>query len=362
MKIALKPAPDMTSVHLQNVQLSERVMVLEQQLDWFKRQVFGRKSEKQIIDNPAQSSLFVSDLAPAQTPEPSTEVAGYRRSSKKQTQEQDVNNMGLRFDDSVPQQIIEVPAQVLTGEDADQYDIIDYKDTCRLAQQPGSYTVLVYRRPVLRHKSQQTLVTVPAPVNVLEGCFADVSLLAGLMVDKAVYHLPLYRQHQRMLDSGVTVSRATLINWIQKGIELLRPIYQAMLRQMLQSSVLAMDEVPMKAGRKQKGKMQQTYFWPIDGEQDEVAFTWSTSRGAQHAINLLTDGYVAYEKTVAQLNKHEHSVTHATYWVHSRRTFENTTECQMRNYYQSLFHNKIGKYVSYRLICCELLTMDTGTY
>jgi transposase len=129
MKIAFKPAPDMTSVHLQNVQLSERVMGLEQQLDWFKRQLFGRKSEKQIIDNPAQSSLFVSDLVPVQTPELGTEVAGYRRSSKKQTQEQDVNDTGLRFDDSVPQQMIEVPAQELTGEGAQQYDIIDYKDT-----------------------------------------------------------------------------------------------------------------------------------------------------------------------------------------------------------------------------------------
>jgi transposase len=36
----------MTSLHIQNVQLSERVIVLEQQLDWFKRQLFGRKSEK----------------------------------------------------------------------------------------------------------------------------------------------------------------------------------------------------------------------------------------------------------------------------------------------------------------------------
>jgi transposase len=107
----------------------------------------------------------------------------------------------------------------------------------------------------------------------------NVQLSERVMVDKAVYHLPLYRQHQRMLDSGVTDSRATLINWIQKSIELLRLIYQAMLRQMLQSSVLVMDEVPMKAGRKQKGKMKQTYFWPIDGEQDEVAFTWSTSGG-----------------------------------------------------------------------------------
>jgi transposase len=76
-----------------------------------------------------------------------------------------------------------------------------------------------------------------------------------------------------MLYSRVSVSRATLINWIQKGIELLRPIYQAMLRQMLQSSVLAMDEVSMKVGRKQKGKMQQTYLRPIYGEQDEVAVT-----------------------------------------------------------------------------------------
>jgi hypothetical protein len=33
-----------------------------------------------------------------------------------------------------------------------------------------------------------------------------------------------------------------------------------MLRQKLQFSELAMDEVPMKAGRKKDGKMQQTYF------------------------------------------------------------------------------------------------------
>ncbi len=30
--------------------LEEHVAVLEQQLDWFKRQLFGRKSEKQLLD------------------------------------------------------------------------------------------------------------------------------------------------------------------------------------------------------------------------------------------------------------------------------------------------------------------------
>jgi len=32
--------------------------------------------------------------------------------------------------------------------------------------------------------------------------------------------------------------------------------------------------------------------------------------------------YVAYEKAVALLNKHEHTITHVTFWAHSRRTFE----------------------------------------
>jgi transposase len=103
-----------------------------------------------------------------------------------------------------------------------------------------------------------------------------------------------------------------------------------MFRQMLQSRVLTMDEVPMKAGRKQKGKMQQTYFWLIYGEQDEVALTCSTFREAQHTINQLsgfsetqlTDRYVAYEKALAQLNNHEHTVSQVTYSAQNRRTFE----------------------------------------
>ncbi len=91
-------------------------------------------------------------------------------------------------------------------------EIFDYKETCRLAQRPGSYVVLVYRRPVIKRKSEQSITASSAPAAVPDGCYCDVSLLAGLMVDKAIYHLPLYRQHQRMLDRGVKVSRATLIS------------------------------------------------------------------------------------------------------------------------------------------------------
>ena len=126
-----------------------------------------------------------------------------------------------------------------------------------------------------------TASTPSTPTNVLEGTYADVSLMAGLMVDKAVYHLPLHRQHLRMLQSGVTVSRATLINYVKQGIDLRTPIAKAVLSNIISGGNISMDETPMKAGRQSSTRrkhntMKQTYFWPIYGEQDEVAFSWSS--------------------------------------------------------------------------------------
>lgn len=72
----------------------------------------------------------------------------------------------------------------------------------RLAQRPGSYVVLEYTTPVVKPKvleegTEIDIITTPFPATVFEGTIADVSLLAGMLVDKFIYHLPLYRQHQR---------------------------------------------------------------------------------------------------------------------------------------------------------------------
>ena len=146
-----------------------------------------------------------------------------------------------------------------------------------------------------------------------------------------------------------SLSRATLINWIQKGIELLRPIAKAQWQHILQSKILAMDEVPIKAGRtkgagRKPGHMKQTYFWPLYGDSDEVAFTWSNSRGMLHAQaqlqdftgTLLTDGYAAYTKTVAQINQQEQQIVHAACWVHMRRGFEKALDSEPHTAQQAL--------------------------
>ncbi len=320
---------DVTALQQENAALKAQLQSLQQQLDWFKKQIFGSKSEKRLIEPPpGQSTLFDSLVGNEGQPceiQPKAEEITYTRHKGKQRDEACVTDHGLRFDGDVPIERIELPPAGLNDDNREQYEIIGEKITRRLAQRPGSYVVLEYVRPVIRHKASSELVSVPAPTAVFDGCMADVSVLAGLLVDKFVYHLPLYRQHRRLKDAGITLSRATLTYWVQRAIDLLTSIYDAQLAHILLSKVLAMDETPIKAGRKKKGKMQSTWFWPIYGEDDELAFTWSTSRGSAHVEKqltgfegiLLTDGYSAYDCFV----KNKPEVTLAQCWTHTRRYF-----------------------------------------
>jgi transposase len=112
--------------------------------------------------------------------------------------------------------------------------------------------VLKYRRPVIKRKDTQVITCPSAPVGVIDQSRADVSFVTGLLIDKFAYHLPLYRQHQRLADSHITVSRAWLTQIAQKGVALLEPIYEAQLDSIRASRVKAMDETSVKAGERER--------------------------------------------------------------------------------------------------------------
>lgn len=298
---------------------------LKAQLDWFKQQLFGTKSERRLIVSSDQQPLeFGEEAKLPPIGNLPTETVTYQRRKAKARPEDCATDAGLRFNDSMPVEVIEVPVPQLQEPDGDDYEIIDFQITHRLAQRPASYVILEYRQPVVRHQSAATLITVTAPNPLWEGSVADVSVIAGILVDKFAYHQPLYRQHQRFQDAGVTLSRSTLTQWVQKGIELLRPIYDAQLAHILSGKLIAVDETPIRAGPA-KGKMKQAWFWPVYGEADEICFTFSSSRAKAHldqVLNgfegtLLSDGYSAYERFAQGCE----DVVHAQCWSHTRRKF-----------------------------------------
>lgn len=302
---------------------SEEIAQLKHQNNWFKRQLFGVKSERRIEASGKQLTLGqmpIDDTVPAA----STTVKSYQRArNKKVPLEGSPEDSGLRFDESVPVKVIEVKNPELEGLAESDYEVVGEESTYRLAQKPSSYVVLKYVRKTVKLNGE--LNTPLAPATVLEKSYADVSLLAGLIIDKFLYHLPLYRQHQRLKASGIVLSRTSLTNWVHRTADLLEPVYYALFSSILQSEVILMDETHIKADRKAKGKMNTGYFWPVYGELDEIAFPFSSSRNSKlisEALSmwggtLVTDGYKVYDSFAAKVN----DITHAQCWAHARRKF-----------------------------------------
>ncbi len=303
---------------------AHEVEALKHQIDWFKRQIFGQKSERRIVaGDDGQLSLGEAVIAEPPAPAARPVAAHTRRQAAKQPDHGD--DVPFFDETRVPVEVIELAAPEATGLAAQAFEVIGHKDSYRLAQRPGSYVVLKYRRPVIKIKATQAIACAAAPAGVLDGSRADVSFIAGLLIDKFAYHLPFYRQHQRLADAGITVSRPWLTQLGQQAVALLEPIYEAQFASIRASRVKAMDETPIKAGRSEPGKLKAAYFWPVYGQLDEVCFPFFESRRAEHVQQalgltpakcavLLTDGYAAYRHYAAQTG-----ITHASCWAHARR-------------------------------------------
>ena len=277
---------DIVALLASHQQLVARNEELTRQLEWFKRQLFGAKSERRFLD-PEGRQLALGEWQPAPAGR-GTEitVAEHRRRGRIVRHEESSGEDPLRFDESVPVEEIRFPHPPLD----DAHEIVSEKTTFRLAQRPASYVVLKYIRPVVKRKADGTLTCPPAPPSVLGKSVADVSWLACMAIDKFVYHLPLYRQHQRLAAAGVHLARSTLTGLMHRTGDLLEPIHEAQLESVLESQVLAMDETPIRAGLKSRGKMKTGYYWPIYGDRSEVVFPFSESRSGA-ILNELLDNY-----------------------------------------------------------------------
>lgn len=308
--------------------LAQEVEALKHQLEWFKRQIFGQKSERRLVGGgDAQLSLGEAiEVQQPGVPAPAVRAvaAHTRRPASKQPEAMDDS---LPFFDAtrVPVEVIELTAPQAEGLAPDQFEVIGHKDSYRLAQRPGSYVVLAYRRQVIKLKATQQIVCPGAPAGVIEGSRADVSFIAGLLIDKFAYHLPLYRQHQRLSDAGITVSRPWLTQIARQAIGLIEPIYDAQFDSIRRARIKAMDETPIKAGRGEPGKLKPAYFWPVYGELDEVCFPFFESRRGEHIEQalgitpveravLVSDGYDPYTRYAQKTG-----ITHAQCWAHTRR-------------------------------------------
>jgi len=119
-------------------------------------------------------------------------------------------------------------------------------------------------------------------------------------------------------------------------------MYYALLSSILQRHVLTMEETPLKAGRREKGKLHTGYLWPLYGDKEEVAFPFAASRAqavVREAVGkfcgvLLTEGYLVYERFALKGPE----LVHAQCWSHTRRQFVDAQRAEPRLVAEVLDH------------------------
>ena len=235
---------------------------------------------------------------------------------------------GLRFNEKAPVIDITVMPPEAEGLSQDAYDIISERIHSRVATLEYRHVVIRYHHVTIKLRETGALHSAPAREGVFKNSYADVSFLATMLIDKFLWHLPLYRQHRMLEASGITVNRGTLSLWANRAIALLEPVHDAQWRSVLESTIIQMDETPIRAGRQPgtPGSMKRGFLWPILGDRDEVVFPFAPDRThknvgdflGDYTGTLVTDAYGAYE---AYVKSRDGEVTQQNCWSHCRRNY-----------------------------------------
>jgi transposase len=201
----------------------------------------------------------------------------------------------------------------------------------QLDYQPGQLFRHTIIRPRYVRRGEFAIAALPA--QPIDKGMVGAGLLAWLLVSKYTDHLPLYRLAAMLRrQHGVDIPRTTLCGWVDQTVELLRPIYRAMLERLLRRSYLQVDETPARyLDPDHPGASRLGYLWVYMDPGREVLYQWSTSRGSHVSDEFLqgfrgtlqTDGYGAYR---ALAEKRRGGIHLAHCWAHVRRKFHEATD------------------------------------
>jgi transposase len=91
-------------------------------------------------------------------------------------------------------------------------------------------------------------------------------LLAHLIVSKCVDHLPLHRLERVYQRQGLFLHRSTLCDWMAACAQLLRPLYDLMVKAVLQSRALHTDDTTVKLQEVGTHRLSTASLWVYLGD------------------------------------------------------------------------------------------------
>ena len=313
------------SLQIQLGERDQKILHLEEQIAWFTRQLFGKKSERVIDANPKQLKFDGFETADQQKTDTQT-ISVHERKKRSSTGEDAIK---LPEDLPIETTVIDIPEEEkVCKETGIPLEKIGEEVSHKLAHRPGSYFLKRIIRPKYAHPQQEEkgVITAPMPDSILPKCRADESLLADIITRKFVDHLPLYRIAEGFSREQIFISRRLLSQWVVAVGLALRPLYNAMKEKILESDRLHIDESPVAIF--DSPKVTQGYMWVLVGgvgvDPPYRLYDFYEDRKHSHAEEILgsysgiihSDKYGAYETYIRKNGN-----VWCPCWAHIRRKF-----------------------------------------
>lgn len=317
--------------------LQERIKELTAQVAWLNRQLFGRKSEKLRAYDPNIPDLFADEFAGLQHQAEEKRDEAVGKIEKESAEVRKQNRQNRKMIEDLP--VLETETIEPTGVDLSLYRRIGEEITKVVKHKPGMLYVKEIIRPkyalkdstMLPPAGQKGVEIAPMPLMPVDKCIADTSLLAEILLQKYEYHVPFYRQIQQYRHLGLKgLTESTLDGWFKKTVELLKPLYESLKKEVFSCDYVQADETTIPVINRGKHKAEKEYLWMVRSVMEKlVIFHYDMGSRSGSVIESLAsqyhfkgylqcDGFAGYE-TAFKTNP---DVRLVNCMAHIRRDFE----------------------------------------
>jgi transposase len=305
---------------------SERIEHLKLLVDKLRHMLFGKKSEK-IVVQLEQLELHLEELESSQA---EMEAAVERVTP---AEEPKARSRRKPLPEHLPREVV---THLLDGgccpDCGGQLRHFGEDVSEQLEYMPESFKVIRHVRPKFACSGCDRVVEAPAPSRPIERGLAGPGLLAHVLVSKFADHLPLYRQSEIYARQGVEIERSTLAGWVGAASELLTPLVNALQKHVLAGTKLHADDTPIPVLAPGNGKTRTGRLWTYvrddrpAGEDTAPAvwFAYSPDRKGEHPQQHLKDFKGALQADAYAGFHHLYgngAIYEVACWAHARRKF-----------------------------------------
>ena len=244
--------------------LDRKIAAKDNRIAYLEKQLYGQRTEKHLPVNPdaLQLSLFQNAVDPEEQKRLDAEAAKDEAAREKliHIKEHDRQVRKVMDASRLPVREEHLYPEMENPEDYREIGEPEVTESLVLVPQQMYIRRLVRHKMVLRSSAEladadrRVFAIAPLPPAPLHKCMASESVLADIILQKFLYHMPFYRVIQRYREMGVTVSDSTMGDWYAAVCGKLKILYDRLKAEVLSCNYIQVDEstIPVIDNEKRK--------------------------------------------------------------------------------------------------------------